>query len=41
MHKMKKEALENAMSVLSDKIDIPGQPTDWFEMTQDRVNNFC
>ena len=41
MHKMKKEALENAMSVLSDKIDIPGQPTDWFEMTQDRVNTFA
>ena len=27
--------------LLKEKIDIAGQPTEWFEMTQDRVNNFA
>ena len=38
---MSNEALENAVEVLSAKIDQPSKPTDWFEMTQDRINNFA
>ncbi len=34
-------ALENAAEVLSAKIDIPSEPTDWFEITQDRINTFA
>ncbi len=34
-------ALENAIEVLSEKIDKPSSPTDWFEMTQDRINTFA
>jgi acyl dehydratase len=34
-------ALENAVEVLSAKIDQPSTPTDWFEITQDRVNTFA
>ena len=34
-------ALENAIEVLSAKIDQPSAPTDWFEMTQDRINTFA
>lgn len=33
--------LENAVEVLSAKIDQASEPTDWFEMTQDRVNTFA
>ena len=38
---MSNEALDNAVEVLSAKIDQPSEPTDWFEMTQDRINNFA
>ena len=38
---MSEAALDNAMNMLNEKIDIAGQPTEWFEMTQDRVNNFA
>ena len=34
-------AIENAIEELSAKIDQPSNPTDWFEMTQDRVNTFA
>jgi len=34
-------ALENAVEVLSAKVDQRSNPTDWFEMTQDRVNTFA
>lgn len=34
-------ALENAVTVLTAKIDQASTPTDWFEITQDRVNNFA
>jgi len=34
-------ALENAVEVLAAKVDQPSTPTDWFEMTQDRINNFA
>ena len=33
---MSEAALDNAMNMLNEKIDIAGQPTEWFEMTQDR-----
>ena len=38
---MTEAALENAMNILNEKIDIAGEPTEWFEMTQDRVNTFA
>ena len=38
---MTEAALENAMSILNEKINIAGEPTEWFEMTQDRVNTFA
>ena len=38
---MPNEALENAHATLSEKIDAASEPTDWFEMTQDRINTFA
>ncbi|NOX51258.1 MAG: MaoC family dehydratase [Gammaproteobacteria bacterium] len=35
------DAVKNAIETLSAKIDQPSEPTDWFEMTQDRVNTFA
>ncbi len=35
------DALQNAAEVLSSRIDQPSAPTDWFEMTQERVNTFA
>ena len=35
------EALQTAMGVLNEKIDQPSNPSDWFEMTQDRINTFA
>jgi acyl dehydratase len=34
-------SLDNAMSTLTDRIDVSGEATEWFEITQDRVNNFA
>ena len=34
-------AIENALQVLSARIDQSSEPTDWFEMTQDRINTFA
>ena len=34
-------AIENAIETLSAQIDQPSTPTDWFEMTQDRINTFA
>ncbi len=34
-------ALENAQAVLESKIGQESEPTDWFEITQDRVNQFA
>lgn len=34
-------AIEQAIENLDAKIDQPSTPTDWFEMTQDRVNTFA
>lgn len=38
---MANAALEAALKVLSAKIDQPGDATDWFEITQDRINTFA
>ena len=38
---MTEAALENALNMLNEKIDIAGEPTEWFVMTQDRVNTFA
>ena len=38
---MSEAALESAMTMLNENIDVSGEPTDWFEMTQDRVNTFA
>ena len=38
---MSEAALDNAMSMLNEKLDIAGEPTEWFEMTQDRINTFA
>ena len=34
-------AIENAVATLSSRIDQASTPTEWFEMTQDRVNGFA
>ena len=34
-------AIEKAKEVLSARIDQPNEPTDWFEMTQERINQFA
>ena len=33
--------IENAKTALRATIDKRGQPTDWFQMTQERVNTFA
>lgn len=33
--------IENAMVTLNAQIGQASEPTDWFEITQDRVNNFA
>lgn len=33
--------IENAIAVLTPRIDQASTPTDWFEITQDRVNTFA
>ena len=38
---MTNEALQNGYETLTAKIGQPSEPTDWFEMTQDRINNFA
>ncbi|MDP6375660.1 MAG: MaoC family dehydratase [Pseudomonadales bacterium] len=38
---MANTALENAQAALEEKIGVPSAPTDWFEITQDRVNSFA
>ena len=34
-------AIENALEVLQARVDQAGEPTDWFEMTQERINTFA
>ena len=38
---MSDEAIANAIETLSAKIDVAANPTDWFEMTQERINMFA
>ena len=38
---MSNAALDNAVEVMSGRIGQASEPTDWFEMTQDRVNTFA
>ena len=38
---MANEALENALATLTGSIDQTATPTDWFEMTQERINTFA
>ena len=38
---MANAAQEAALKVLGAKIDQPGDATDWFEITQDRINQFA
>ena len=35
------DALQSALEKLSGQIDEPGTPSDWFEVTQDRINEFA
>ena len=34
-------AIENARATLAARIGQPSQPTDWFEITQERINLFA
>ena len=34
-------AIENAQAQLSERIGVASEPTDWFEVTQDRINTFA
>ena len=38
---MATEALEQSLETLKAKIGQQSEPTDWFEMTQDRINTFA
>ena len=38
---MASETLEQGLEALKAKIGQPSEPTDWFEMTQDRINTFA
>ncbi|MCY3813992.1 MAG: MaoC family dehydratase [Gammaproteobacteria bacterium] len=33
--------MQDALETLSARIDVPGTPSDWFEVTQDRINDFA
>lgn len=35
------DAMQAALETLSARIDVPGTPSDWFEVTQDRINDFA
>ena len=35
------DAMQNALDTLSARIDVPGTPSDWFEVTQERINDFA
>lgn len=38
---MANEALEKGLKVLQERIGQASTPTDWFEMTQERINTFA
>ena len=35
------DAMQTAYDTLQGQIDESGQPSDWFEITQDRINDFA
>ena len=35
------DAMQDALETLSARIDVPGTPSDWFEVTQARINDFA
>ena len=35
------DAMQAALVTLSARIDEPGTPSDWFEVTQERINDFA
>ncbi len=35
------DAMQTAYDTLQRRIDESGQPSDWFEITQDRINDFA
>lgn len=35
------DAMQDALDTLSARIDVPGTPSDWFEVTQERINDFA
>ena len=35
------DAMQDALETLSARIDMPGTPSDWFEVTQERINDFA
>ncbi len=38
---MSNSALDNAVELMQARIGQTSEPTDWFEMTQDRINKFA
>ena len=38
---MANEALQNGYDTLTARIGQPSDPTEWFEMTQERINDFA
>ena len=38
---MSNSALDNAVEVMQGRIGQASEPTDWFEMTQERINKFA
>jgi acyl dehydratase len=38
---MSNTALDNAVELMQARIGQASEPTDWFEMTQDRINKFA
>ncbi len=38
---MSNTALDNAVELMQARIGKTSEPTDWFEMTQDRINKFA
>ena len=38
---MSNNALDNAVELMQARIGQTSEPTDWFEMTQDRINKFA
>ena len=35
------EAMQNAVATLTARVDQPGTPSDWFEVTQPRIDDFA